>query len=585
MIQIRKRDKKEKNRKIYEDKMDDKHKYSYVVRSLLENKGINKDEEIEDFLNPSYENHLHDPYLMKDMEKAVKRILSAIDNKEKIVVYCDYDADGLPGGAILHDFFNSAGVLENVSFYIPNRDEEGFGFHVHAVEKFIREGVSLFITVDCGIVDFEAVEVANENKADVIITDHHLPQADKIPKAYAIVNPAQDDCKYPFKKLCGAGVAFKLVIALIKKRPELMKDGYEKWLLDLVGIATLSDMVPLIGENRVLAKWGLFVLRRTKRHGLRILFRILKVDIEKITEEDIGFTLTPRINSASRLGEAEIAFRLLVETDQKKASAIAVQLNKMNDTRKGLSAWLSKSAKNKLADLPQIKNDGKQVIVLGNPEWKPAVLGPVANSLSEEFSCPVFMWGRAGGKIKGSCRAPKGKNVVKLMEAVPKGVFIEFGGHACSGGFSVRDDKIHLLEEHLNGAYKKVLEDKDFICLDDECSDLYDGELDVDDISDDLLSEIEKLSPFGMDNPRPKFLIKDAKISSIKFFGSNKEHVEIIFSGKSGKSISGISFFVKDKKWIKDIEKKDEVNVIMSLEESFFGGRRKIRLRILDIVI
>src|SRR3989338_1270057 len=336
--------------------------YSPLVRQLLVGRGIVSAEEAEKFLNPHYENHSHDPFSMKDMEKAVKRVLRAIQNNERIAIFSDYDADGIPGAVALHDFFKKLGYL-NFENYIPDRHGEGFGLNVKAVEQLNNAGAKLLITIDCGITDTEEVANANKLGIDVIITDHHLPppsrkasegQArDGLPPAFAILNPKQADCAYPEKMLCGSGVVFKLIQALCShlslnaKRYTLnaISPGWEKWLLDLVGLATLSDMVPLTGENRVFAHFGLKVLRKSPRRGLYELLSVLRLNRAELTEDDIGFSIAPRINAASRMGAPMDAFRLFATTDAAEAGALARHLNKINDERKGKVASLVKEVR------------------------------------------------------------------------------------------------------------------------------------------------------------------------------------------------------------------------------------------------
>ncbi|HEC33055.1 MAG TPA: single-stranded-DNA-specific exonuclease RecJ, partial [Candidatus Kaiserbacteria bacterium] len=266
--------------------------YPELLQELLINKGITARKDADIFLNPNYDEHLHDPFLMKDMDKVVDRILGAISSNEKIIIYSDYDCDGIPGGVLLHDFFKKIGY-KNFENYIPHRHEEGYGLNISAIEKFGDDKVDVLISVDCGITDVVPVEKANELNIDVIITDHHL-QNGVLPKAYAILNPKQKGDSYPYDMLCGTGVVFKLVQGLIKKGDFNLKKGWEKWWLDMVGLATIADMVPLTGENRVLAYYGLQVLRKSRRPGLMQLCRKIYLKQMYITEDDIGFMIAPR---------------------------------------------------------------------------------------------------------------------------------------------------------------------------------------------------------------------------------------------------------------------------------------------------
>ncbi len=328
--------------------------YSPLVRQLLYGRGITSAEEAEKFMNPHYENHSHNPFLMKDMEKAVERILRAIQHNERIAIFSDYDADGIPGAVVLHDFFKQIGYL-NFENYIPDRHGEGFGLNTVAIKQFSNSETKLLITIDCGITDIEEVKQANEFGIDVIITDHHLPNGGGLPTAYAILNPKQPNCAYPEKMLCGSGVVFKLVQALVFRIHDsalkvngqqfTFPVGQEKWLLDMVGLATLSDMVPLQGENRVFAHFGLKVLRKSRRKGLLELLSILRMNRQDLTEDDVGFSISPRINAASRMGVPMDAFRLFATTDDAEAATLARHLDKINNERKGKVASLVKEVR------------------------------------------------------------------------------------------------------------------------------------------------------------------------------------------------------------------------------------------------
>jgi len=372
------------------------------IDNLLFHRGVKTSEEKEKFLNPDYEKHIHNPFLLKDAEKSAKRIIKAIENNEKIVIYSDYDADGIPAGVILHDFFKKIG-FNNFINYIPHRHDEGFGLNNDAIEQFANDKVDLIITLDCGIGDIEAVKLAKQKEIDVIITDHHEPHTE-LPPAFAIVDHKQKDCNYPEKILCGSGIAFKLVQAILQIKRFEMKEGQEKWFLDMVGIATLSDMVPLIGENRVFASYGLKVLRKSPRKGLMRLFDHLRMNQRYITEDDIGFMIAPRINAASRMGVPMDAFLLLSTDNDDEAHKYVEHLDHINNERKGIVASLVKEVKKIIKE--RYTENPRNVIVAGNPEWKPSLVGLVANICAEEFSKPVFLWGRDGdGVIKGSCRS------------------------------------------------------------------------------------------------------------------------------------------------------------------------------------
>jgi single-stranded-DNA-specific exonuclease len=416
--------------------------YDDFTAALLARRGIRTKDEAEAFLSPSYDEHLHDPMLMVDMPKAAERLARAISSKEKITVWSDYDCDGIPGGVVLHDFLKKTGA--DFTNYIPHRHNEGYGMNIPGIEKLAQEGTKLVVTVDVGIVDTEAVERANELGMEVIITDHHLPSGN-LPPAYAVIDPkARADETYPFKDLCGGGLAWKLACATLAhgfEGREAIPEGWEKWLLDMAGLSTIADMVPLTGENRVIAKYGLMVMRKSPRLGLQKLCKVARVNQKYITEDDVGFMIAPRVNAASRMGEARDAFRLFTTSDEVEADELAKKLEALNRSRRAVAGATTKAVHERLE---KRKLDGPlpSVIVMGDPDWRPGLLGLVANGIAEEYERPVFLWGREGNEtLKGSCRAGGKTSVNDLMHAATD-AFIEFGGHAASGGFSIAPEKI-----------------------------------------------------------------------------------------------------------------------------------------------
>lgn len=548
--------------------------YPSILKKLLYYRECPNKELAEAFLNPDYERDLHDPFLLKDMEKAVSRILMAIESNQKILIYSDYDADGIPGGVMLRDFFEKIG-FENVENYIPHRHDEGYGLHLEAVETFKEKGIDLIVTVDCGISDYDQVKRAQDLGVDVIITDHHEP-GEKIPPAYAIVNPKQKDCTYPEKILCGSGVAFKLVQGILQKNRFGLKDGHEKWFLDLVGMATLSDMVPLVGENRALAHYGLKVLRKSPRVGLQQMWRKLKINQKHLSEDDIGFSLAPRINAASRMGKPDDAFILLKTKNIEEAGLVSERLEAVNAERKGVVASLVKEIKKHVRERER-SGEMPKVLVLGNPLWKPSLLGLVANSLVDDFSRPIFLWGRNGDSLlKGSCRSDGVVDMTLLMETA-KDSFVQFGGHKMAGGFEVSQEKIHTLEEDLNKALSFLPENNLAESV------FVDAEISVDEIDWDLYRQVERLAPYGIGNLKPIFLISGAEISEVKQFGKEKNHLEISFNKKGG-SVKAIAFFSKPDKFSVTPKEGGIVSILATLEKSMFRNYPELRLRIIDIV-
>lgn len=547
-----------------------------VLDHLLFYRDIKTPEQKHAFLNPDYEMDVHDPFLLKDAERAAKRIIQAIENNEKVVIYSDYDADGIPGAVMFHDFFKRIN-FKNFSNYIPHRHDEGFGLNSDAVEQFADEKVNLLITIDCGISDIDAVKLAKEKGIDVIITDHHEPH-EVMPDAYAIVDHKQNGCMYPEKILCGSGVAFKLVQAVLKIKRFDMKIGHEKWLLDMVGLATLSDMVPLQGENRVFASYGLTVLRKSPRKGLMRLLRHLKIPQKNLTEDDISFMITPRINAASRMGVPMDAFLLLSTESDDDAHKYTEHLDKINNERKGVVASIVKEVKKILKE--RHKENPREVIVVGNPEWRPSLLGLVANTCAEEFGKPAFLWGRDGdGVIKGSCRSGGTVSVVEIMHRVESGVMLQYGGHFASGGFSVSNERIHHLDDYLNSAFnllKKEEVAKEPVYIDLEIS--------LDEVGWDLYSHVEKMAPFGIGNTKPTFLFRNIKIASIKEFGKEKNHLSLGFLKSNGRAINAMGFFIGLDSFEKELKIGKNIDLVATLEKSLFGGKVELRLRIVDIL-
>lgn len=547
-------------------------KYNELLRALLEKIGIIDEAQAEAFLNPNYKEDIKDPFLMKDMEKACVRIFEAIDAGEKIVVYADYDCDGIPGAVILVDLLKLINY-KNYEVYIPQRNSEGYGLNLEAIKQFAEAGVKLLITIDLGITAVAEVAQAEVGGIDTIITDHHLP-GEVLPRAYAILNPKTDT--YPEKMLCGAGVVFKLASAFIKKYGEYfkLKEGTEKWMLDMAGLATLSDMVPLLGENRAIAYFGMKVLKKSPRPGLQKLLAKMSIDQRYLSEDDIGFMVTPRLNAASRMDNPMRAFELLSTEDGGQAGVLAEHLSKINDQRKIIVAGIMREVKKKF-EMREIKD----VIVIGNPAWRVGVLGLVAGKVSDEYKKPVFVWGKdENDSIKGSCRSDGSVSVVELMTETRE-YFMEFGGHELAGGFTVHGDKIHFLENALTESFGKVKRDTNNHDI------KYDLKISLKDVNLKNWREIEKLAPFGLGNPKPVFLFEGVKIEKIKKFGKNGsgEHLEIIFRGGEGEKATAISFFSNHDSFETKISEGISVNLLATFDLSRFRGREELRLRIVDI--
>lgn len=518
------------------------------------------------FLFPEYK--IGDLFLFEDMEIAVNRIYKAIKDGEQIGIYSDYDCDGIPGAVILVDFFKAIGYIENVHVYIPDRHDEGYGLSTLGIDVLEQKDVSLIITVDLGITAIAQVADARSREIDIIVTDHHAPLV-QYPAALAVVHPKKGT--YPNQDPCGATMAFYLVCAFLEKHREKfgVKEGWEKWLLDMVGFATLSDMVPLIGENRMLASYGMMVMKKTRRVGLRTLFAEQRMDPETLTETDLTFTVAPRLNAASRMDTPMLAFELLSTDDRNKALAIVKNLEKINNERKVLVARIVKESHKKLdtRELPAI-------VVLGDLSWRPAVLGLVANKLQEAYNRSFFVWGESGdGFIKGSCRMLDEHHAAYIFQALPEGVLLHAGGHQAAGGFAVEKEKIHFLEEELNKAIGSV----EHVAQEQKNTDAISMNLGI--VSVRHLQKVRVLAPFGVGNTQPLFLFENVKIVSTKMFGKNKEHLECNLEDAFGKA-TAFNFFTDS-----DMKEKMVTGAIVSFTGTLEAGwRGGVRVRIQGLV-
>lgn len=526
-----------------------------LQKEILEKKGfdLNNAKEIEKFLNPNWERDLFDYKKIKDINKSVERIKKAIDNDEKIIIYADYDCDGIPGAVILHDLFEKI-KYTNFSIYIPHRHNEGYGLSIKAIQKFVDEKVSLIITVDIGITNVDEIRFAQDNNIDVIVTDHHLPIINEIgeqilPSAFSIINTKQNNCGYEEEFLCGSSTAWKLVHAFLDKyRNDFdVKEGWEKWLLDMVGIATIADLVPLKNENRLLAKYGLEVLRKSKRPGMQKILKNAKITQTKITEDDIGFGIAPRINSASRMAEPIHAFYALLQNED--SLNFADELENYNNARKQDTKDAHKSL-----DYEKFKNE--KIILIGDENWTPGIIGLVASKISEATDKTTFVWGTGEDKniLKGSVRAGSdGYNVVEIMTEA-KNILENFGGHEAAGGFSLEKNNLKRFEKFLKQYTQKNLQNE--IKIQDSENILTEDfiNINLENINRKLFDEIKIFAPFGTGNEKIIFKLKlsDGDFIKSKRFGKQMEHLEVIIN-----KVRGIEFFVSEEREKELISKKE----------------------------
>lgn len=519
--------------------------FTDLQKNILESKGfdLKKKEEIEKFLSPDWDRDLLDSAKIKGIKESVKRIKEAVEKKEKIIIYADYDCDGIPGAVILNDFFEKLNY-RNFSIYIPHRHNEGYGLNMAAIQKFIKEKVSLLITVDIGITNLEEIKFAEENGINVIVTDHHLPILDDeakqiLPKAFSIINTKQIGDKSEEKFLCGASTAWKLVNAFLNKyRKEFgIGEGWEKWLLDMVGIATIADLVSLKNENRLLAKYGLAVLKKTRRPGLLKIFSNAKINQRKINEDDIAFGIAPRINAASRMSEPIYAFYALLQNEE--AVNFANELENYNKARK-------QETRDAETVIDYEKFQEEKIILIGDEKWTPGIIGLVASKVCETVKKTTFVWGIGEDKniLKGSVRAGEdGYNVVEIMTECQY-LLENFGGHEMAGGFAIHKNNLNKFQTFLK---KYEVEKKENRLEENQKIKKIPEHIDIkiSNINKKLFDEIKIFAPFGMGNEKIIFKIKLNKNDFLEArrFGKNKEHLEISLNG-----LRGIEFFANEER-------------------------------------
>lgn len=530
---------------------------SPLMVQLLHNRGIKEKEEINKFLYPSLED-LHSPFLMKGMEEATERILKAVSRREKILIYGDYDVDGITATSLLLLFLSEIGAL--AYFYIPEREKEGYGLNKRAIDKAVQKGVNLIITCDCGISSFKEVEYAKTRGLEVIITDHHRVR-DIIPSCI-VIDPEQPDCTYPFKKLAGVGVAFKLIQGLSEKF-SYKKIDVTKYL-DLVTIGTIADIVPLRGENRTLVKLGLQCLKETDNIGLKALISVSGLSEKKIGEEEIGFILAPRINACGRLSLARKGVQLLLSTSFEDAYKLAYQLNKENIHRQKIQKRICQEAEE---ILPEEKD---LVIVLGKKGWHPGVIGLAASSIKEKYFRPTLIFSLNGETARGSARSIPDFSIFDALEEC-EDLLISFGGHKMAAGMEIRIENIDKLKERLNNIARKKLSSVDLIP-----SFFIDAKVSLRELKERVFKELEFLCPYGLENPAPLFLAENLFISSYQEMKRNSVRVSLY--SREGEKIEGIGFNLKNKE-IKNLKK---IDVVFTPEISYWGGEKLYQLNIRD---
>lgn len=531
-----------------------------LLASILVNRGIIDGEKINVFLNPTRKD-FYNPFLMPDMEIAVKRIVKAIENKEKIMIYGDYDADGITSITVLKKYLNEIGL--KTGEYIPNRLNEGYGLNKDAISKIYNDGYKLMITVDCGISGLEEVDYANSLGMEIIITDHHEP-AEKLPEAIAVIDAKRKDNKYPFNQLAGVGVVFKLIQA-ISTELKLEEKEYLKYL-DLVCIGTISDIVPLVDENRVIAKLGLKLIEKTKNIGLKTLLNI--ADLRKIDSTAISFGVAPRINACGRMGFQEEALQLFLTEDSGEATKIAKRLVQFNQERQAKEKQIFEEVIEKIE-----KDDkDKKCIVLAEENWHHGVIGIVASKITEIYYKPSILICLEGDKGKGSGRSVPGFDLYTALTKCSD--YIEkFGGHSMAIGITIKKENFEKLKE----AIEKYAQESNI-------SDIMpiiniDKEINLKNINIEEVKSLELLEPFGEGNKMPLFLLRNLKIDSIRALSGGK-HLKLTLK-QDNNIVDAIGFNMGDLS--KEYLLGDKVDVVGTIEINSFGNKENIQINLKDI--
>lgn len=533
---------------------------SRLLATILVNKGLENKQEIDVFLNPTRKD-FHDPYLMPDMEIAVKRIMQAIDNKEKVIIYGDYDVDGITSITVLKKFLADRGL--EVDSYIPNRLDEGYGLNKAAIDKIVAEGYQLMITVDCGISGIEEIDYANSLGLETIVTDHHEP-ADVLPNALAVVDAKRKDNKYPNNQLAGVGVVFKLIQA-ISQVNNLEEKEYLKYL-DIVCVGTISDIVPLVNENRVIAKLGLKLVEVTKNVGLRAL--LTSIGYKRIDSSAISFGIAPRINACGRMGHEQEALKLFLTDNIVEATEITKKLNEYNKERQDIEKRIFNEV---LAKIEKSEKD-KPCIVLADENWHHGVIGIVSSKVTEMYYKPSILICFEDGEGKGSGRSIPGFDLHDALSKCDKHID-RFGGHSMAIGISVSKDNYNSFKEEFEEfvGNTNINELIPVIKVDEEVTSK--------DISVNIVKELSMLEPFGEANKMPIFMYKNLKISSIRALSDGK-HLKLSLKDE-GAIIDAIGFNMGY--LVDDFLLGDKVDVLGNLEINSFNGRESVQINLKDL--
>lgn len=550
---------------INQDKVDEikkQYNLSNLLATILVNKNITTKKDIELFLNPT-RNDFYNPFLMNDMEIATNRIIKAMDNKEKVIIYGDYDVDGITSITVLKSFLCDIGL--NADYYIPNRLEEGYGLNKNAIDKIYKQGYKLMITVDCGISAIEEIKYANSLGLEVIVTDHHEP-TEELPKALAVIDNKRKDSTYPFRELAGVGVTFKLIQALGQKL-NLKEETYLKYL-DIVCVGTISDIVPLISENRVIAKLGLKLIKQTKNMGLRSI--INSSGYNQINSTTISFGVAPRINACGRMGKAEEALNLLLSKDIYEVNKLTQKLNEHNKERQEIEKNIFEDAVYKIEKNHLDKN---RTIVLAGKNWHHGVIGIVSSKITEMYFKPSILLSLEEGLGKGSGRSIPGFDLhdalMRCEDSIEK-----FGGHSMAVGIAVKEDNLNTFYKE----FEKIAEEhktEEIIPIVN-----VDAKVELSEINKTMVEDLKELEPYGEANKMPVFAFKNVKIDSIRSLSEGK-HLKLTLR-ENNQIVNAIGFNMG--KLADEYRIGDKIDIAGVLEINTFNGVDNLQINIKDVM-
>lgn len=540
-----------------------------VLCKILVDRGIDNFEKAKSFFRPSL-GELHDPYLMKDMEKAVHRLEEALDANEKILIYGDYDVDGTTSVALVYNFLSA--YSKNLGFYIPDRYNEGYGISTTGVEYAARNGYTLVIALDCGIKAVERMQLAKSLGVDFIICDHHTPD-EKLPEAVAILDPMRSDCEYPFKHLSGCGVGFKFLQAFCQYKNSSQERLFS--MLDLVAVSIASDIVSLTGENRILAYYGLKQLTQNPSLGLKKLKELGGIKGE-VTINDVVFKIGPRINAAGRMRTADTSVQLLITKDQTLAAAIAEDIQNLNNQRKDLDQSITEEAMSEATE----KDKTKKGLVLYNPSWSKGVVGIVASRVVEKFYKPTIVLTEENGKITGSARSIEGFDLYDAI-AQCEDLLVNFGGHKYAAGLTIKTERLAEFKERFEQIVSESLSQKDLVPK------IYvDAHLSLSKITPKFYRILKQFEPFGPDNMSPIFVTNNVIDYGIsRTVGKQGQHLRLtvtLFDNISHVK-NGIAFSMGH--LYETIKEGNPFNICYNLQENSYSGKKEIQLQIKDIKI